>query len=130
MSQVPVSKTQAQEVFCREFTYRESLKYVGLTLTIIALDGNIVMPTQQYRSRTGAHGTDIYCLDQESWSRAWVVTLIQSNSGKRRIYFENVPKEWTRLIEYLWVTKGVSVDDLKNVLAFITRPIESDSDGA
>jgi hypothetical protein len=121
MSQVPMSKTQAQEVFCREFVYRRNLNYPGLTRTIVVVDGKVARPTKVYRSKTKAHGTDIYCLDQLSWSKAWVVELVQSNSGKRHVYFENVPDEDAQMIKTAWLEKGWPVDAMEALIELLNK---------
>ena len=42
----------------------------------------ILEPTRVERSRTKAHGVDIYCLEESAWDMTMVVRLERSNSGK------------------------------------------------
>jgi hypothetical protein len=72
------------QVVCREFEWRRNIKYPGRTLYILIDTGTfeILEPTRIERSRTGAHGVDIYCQPKEKWDRIVVVGLYQSNSGK------------------------------------------------
>jgi hypothetical protein len=42
----------------------------------------IVEPTRVERSRTKAHGKDVYCLPKEVWDKTITVLLERSNSGK------------------------------------------------
>jgi hypothetical protein len=104
------------EKICREFVYRRNINYPGMTRTLIVIDGVIARPTKIYRSKTRAHGVDIYCLTSNDWSKAWVIELVQSNTGKRHINFENVPAQIRELIERAWVYEGASVAELEKLL--------------
>jgi hypothetical protein len=86
-----------------------------MTTTILILDGKILRPTRVERSRTGAHGVDYYCLSDDQWSRAWVVTLTESNSGKRYIDVKNVPEDVAELLAEMWIYEGVSVTEIAQV---------------
>jgi hypothetical protein len=79
---------------CREFEYRQTIRTGATTLYILVLDGEILRPARRRRSRSGAHGEDVYCLEPQKWSRVWVVGLYQSNSGRRHAEFsENIPED-------------------------------------
>ena len=69
---------------CKEFEYRRNLRMPGRTQYYLIDTGEweIVKPTRAERSKTRAHGKDVYCLSKEVWSRVVVVCLRRSNSGK------------------------------------------------
>ena len=104
---------------CRNFSYRRTLKTGALTLTIVydPVTKNIVMPSRKDRSRSGAHGEDIYCLDKDLWNRVYIITLYQSNSGKRDISFsENVPTDVIEKLTIAWLYENTIVDDIIRIL--------------
>jgi hypothetical protein len=74
----------APTVRCVEYEYRSNIKMPGRTLYVLidTSKWEIVRPTRKERSKTGAHGKDVYCLDEATWSRVVVVALKRSNSGK------------------------------------------------
>jgi hypothetical protein len=105
---------------CRSFDYRRTLKTGALTVTIVINESGVVKPTQTYRSRTGAHGEDVYCLS--NWSGVWVVHLNQSNSGRRSISFSNnIPDNVKRIAEQLWIYENVSVHELEKLLSLLYK---------
>jgi hypothetical protein len=89
----------------------------GLTETVIILDGRILKPNKTYRSRSGAHGEDIYCLSEEQWQRVWIVTFEQSNSGKRHVSTVNVPDNIRELIEEAWINEDVTINEIASIIA-------------
>ena len=74
----------APKVKCVEYSYRRNLSMPGRTQYIVIDTSNweIVKPTHRERSKTRAHGNDVYCLPEEFWNRVVVVRLKRSNSGK------------------------------------------------
>jgi len=67
-----------------DFEFRYTLK-TGARTQYIVIDvekWEILKPTRKVRSRTGAHGKDIYCLAPEKWVKTITVVLDRSNSGK------------------------------------------------
>jgi hypothetical protein len=74
------------KVVCREYSYRYNIKAPGRTkhYLIDATTWEVLRPTRTERSKTGAHGEDVYCLSEEVWGRVVVVALERSNSGKLR----------------------------------------------
>jgi hypothetical protein len=109
-------QTQVKKI-CRQYYYRNNIKTPGLTETIIILGGRVLKPNKTYRSRSGAHGEDIYCLSQEQWQRVWVVTFEQSNSGKRYVSTENVPEAVKELIEQAWICENTTIDEIASIIA-------------
>jgi hypothetical protein len=79
-----MEKGETGKVTCREYSYRHNLKAPGRTqYYVIRVDTwEILKPTRRERSRSGAHGKDIYCLPKEVWDRVIVVLLERTNSGK------------------------------------------------
>jgi hypothetical protein len=78
----------APKVKCEEFEYRSNIRTPGRTLYVLidTSKWEIVRPTRKERSKTGAHGKDVYCLSEEMWSRVVVVRLARSNSGKLKYW--------------------------------------------
>jgi len=104
---------------CRNFSYRRTLKTGALTLTIVydPVEKKIVMPSRKVRSRSGAHGEDIYCLDKDQWNRVYIITLYQSNSGKRDISFsENVPQDIVEKLTIAWIYEDGHINDVIKML--------------
>ena len=102
---------------CKRFGYRKTLKTGALTKTIVIdpINVRIIEPTYTERSKTGAHGWDLYCLDEETWKRVWIITVEVSNSGKRYISFENIKDESIkRELERIWLA-GAGLETLIDV---------------
>jgi hypothetical protein len=72
------------KVVCKDLAYRSNIKTAGRTqyYVIRADTWEILRPTRVERSRTKAHGRDIYCLPKEVWDKTITVLLERSNSGK------------------------------------------------
>ncbi|MCC6014100.1 MAG: hypothetical protein LM564_00155 [Desulfurococcaceae archaeon] len=97
---------EAPIVKCEEYEYRYNIKMPGRTLYILidTSKWEIVRPTRKERSKTGAHGKDVYCMEPEKWRNIIVVALERSNSGKLHyeVYTENPELEkYVRELEYL-----------------------------
>ncbi|MEM4060264.1 MAG: hypothetical protein QXK11_07115 [Pyrobaculum sp.] len=60
--------------------YRKNIKYPGETVSfVIEADGaRILKPVEKKRSKTGAHGYDIYTVERP----VYVITYEKSNSGR------------------------------------------------
>ena len=113
-----MSQTQVQtQKICKQYYYRNCIKYSGLTKTIIVLDERVLRPSKVYRSKTGAHGEDIYCLSEAEWQRAWIVTFEQSNSGRRYVSTMNVPEAVKELIEQAWLYEDASIEEIASIIA-------------
>jgi hypothetical protein len=109
-----MSGSTVREEVCREFYFRRT-GMGGLSLTVIVLNGKVLAPRSVQRSRSGSHGSDIYCLTAEEWRHAWIINLEQSNSGRRDVSFsDNVPEHARKAIEQLWY-RGVSVRKIEQV---------------
>ena len=82
------TQVQTQTTKCAEFSFRHTLKTSARTQYIVidAEKWEILKPTRKERSRTGAHGKDVYCLTPEEWNKTITVVLVRSNSGK--LYFD------------------------------------------
>jgi hypothetical protein len=117
MSQAQDQQTQTQTKICRRYYYRNNIKMPGPTETVIILDGRVLRPNKIYRSRSGAHGEDVYCLSEEQWQRVWIVTFEQSNSGKRHVSTVNVPDNIRELIEEAWINEDVAIDEIASIIA-------------
>jgi hypothetical protein len=84
------TQTQVPHTKCVEFEFRYTLKTSARTQYIVinAEKWEVLKPLRRERSRTGAHGKDIYCLTPEEWNKTITVLLTRSNSGK--IYYDVV----------------------------------------
>ena len=94
--------SQAPSIVCKEFEYRRNIKFPGRTQYVL-IDTEtfeVLEPTRVERSRTGAHGADTYCLEQQRWSGVAVVALYRSNSGKLS-YRVEAPEHIKRELEEL-----------------------------
>ena len=89
---------EVPRVKCEELYYRHNIKAAGRTRYIVIDTGRweILKPTRVERSRTGAHGVDIYCLEESAWDMTMVVRLERSNSGKLRYGVEIPHAEYER----------------------------------
>ena len=75
---------------CVELDFRYTLK-TGARTQYIVIDAErweILKPLRRERSRTGAHGKDVYCLTPDEWNKTMTVVLVRSNSGK--LYYDVV----------------------------------------
>jgi hypothetical protein len=71
-------------VKCESYYYRNTIKTGAKTrYYLVDVDAwEVLKPSRRERSKTGAHGEDIYCLEPEKWRNIIVVALKRSNSGK------------------------------------------------
>jgi hypothetical protein len=104
---------ETMKVVCREFAYRQTIKTGARTqhYLIDASTWEIIKPTRKVRSRTGAHGEDVYCLPQEAWNNVIIVSLERSNSGK--LYYDivasqSLAREVSELRELLYYASDFS----------------------
>jgi len=76
--------SQTPSIVCKEFEYRRNIKFPGRTQYVLidTATWEILTPVRRERSRTKAHGADIYCLPPEKWNEIVIVGLYRSNSGK------------------------------------------------
>lgn len=96
------AQTQTPSKICRKFEYRHNIKFPGRTLYILVDTETfeVLKPTRIERSRTKAHGADIYCLEQQRWSSVSVIALYRSNTGKLSWHIE-APEHIKRDLEEL-----------------------------
>jgi len=89
------------KVVCKKFYYRRNINTWGKTQYYIIdpQKWEILEPVRRERSRTGAHGEDVYCLSEEVWNRVIIIKLERSNSGKLR-YEVSSPQEywWNKIM--------------------------------
>ena len=114
-------QTQTQTKICKRYYYRNCIKTPGFTETIVILDGKVLKPSSVRRSRTGAHGEDIYCLSEEEWNRTWVIVFEQSNSGRPYVTTFNVPEPIKELIERAWLCEGATIKDIVRTVVKFQR---------
>jgi hypothetical protein len=110
------AQTQTKKV-CKEFYYRNCIKTPAFTETVVLMDGKVLKPSKVYRSKTGAHGTDVYCLTEEEWQRTWVIVFEQSNSGKPYVTTFNVPDNVRELVEQAWLYEGATIKEIIRTVA-------------
>jgi hypothetical protein len=107
--------TQTINALCREFNFR-STQMGALTLTIVynPATKEVIRPHRVETSKSGTHGTHIYCLD--AWDELWIVKLEVSNTGKRSVVFSrNVPQDVANKVVAMWLA-GASISDIINAL--------------
>jgi hypothetical protein len=106
---------------CREFEYRRTIKTNALTVTLIVSNGGkILKPHSARYSKTGAHGTEVYCLTEDEWSKVWIVKLYQSNSGKRSAIIQ-APENVKTIIEQLWMYEDADVEDIAMTVSHLYK---------
>jgi len=97
----------------RSFYYR-CTRYGALSKTIVVVDGRVIMPVRERRSRTGRHGEDYYVLRKSEWDRAILLHFSQTNSGYRDLVVESavpLPQALVEELRNLWVA-GATVDEV------------------
>jgi hypothetical protein len=95
-----------ERIECREFLFRRNIGAPGLTKTVVIVDNKIVKPTHRQMSKTGAHGVDVYCMKQEDWGKAIVITFNVSNSGKAHIDCEGIEEDLCTMVHELFLYHG------------------------
>ncbi len=56
-------------------------------------------------------------MPKEEWQKAWIITLSESNTGKRAVFFEgNIPVEIRDKIEIMWMCEGLPPSAIEAVL--------------
>ena len=80
--------------------YRRNLKYPGLSISIVidANTGERIMPVEEIRSRTGAHGEDIY----DIVTPVYILRYRRSNSGKAIWDIAYVKPSEGRVFKKVW----------------------------
>ena len=109
------------KVVCKDYAYRRNIWTAGRTQYIV-IDTNsweILEPTRRERSRSKAHGVDIYCLDEETWGRVIVVKLERSNSGKLRY---NITTYSEKVIRYavdleIFLARSKDFEHMKEIVS-------------
>jgi hypothetical protein len=90
--------------------YRRCIRAEGLTwpIAVCTTCRGIIEPRAQESSKTGAHGK-LYFVHQHPLA---FITLLQSNSGKRRVAVSGELGELARAVERAWVVQRASVDEV------------------
>jgi len=92
-----------KKLVLREY-YRRNINMPGLSLSfVVTSEGKLLRPIEEIRSRTGAHGEDVYVVEppvyvlryERSNSRKvrWSVWLVEGEEKERRVRVEDVPLE-------------------------------------
>lgn len=78
--------------------YRRNLKHPGLTVSIVVDEETLqqLEPVEKVRSKTGAHGEDIYIIDRP----VLVLRYSKSNSGKVRWSVSEITPTIERKLKY------------------------------
>ena len=113
------------KVRCEKYYYRKNINMPGRTkyYLIDAGEWKILRPTRTERSRTKAHGDDVYCLPEEEWKRVVVVELERSNSGKLSYEVIAPPglEKYARELEEILATCG----DFREMEETVERYVEA-----
>jgi hypothetical protein len=100
--------------------YRHCIKSQGRTRSIAYCPtcNSIILPTSVRRSRTGAHGTNIYAHEHElSFIELW-----SSNSGKREVRVEpGFPEQLAERAKHLWLYEQVEPEEVEEALQALAR---------
>jgi hypothetical protein len=106
----------ARGKYVYEKYYRNCIKASGRTYPIAycPVCNAVVPPTSVERSKTGAHGTNVYLHEHP----LVFLTLISSNSGKRWMEVEpGFPRHLAELAERLWLHEAVEPAAVEEELA-------------
>lgn len=91
-----------KKLVLRECYYRQNIKTAGLSLSfVVTPEGRLLKPAKEVRSRTRAHGEDVYLVDPPvyilryerscSGKVRWSVWLVEGQDKERRVRVEDVP---------------------------------------
>lgn len=84
--------------------FRRNLKYPGMSFSVVvgAVSGGIIDPDYEERSESGAHGEDVYVLNEPAYvlrfrrsnsgKVEWAVFLVQLDGTQKRVRFADLPK--------------------------------------
>jgi len=102
--------------------YRRTIKTGALTdsIAVCLHCGEIVRPKFSYRSRTHAHGEDVYI----HYHPLELVLLEISNSGKRKISVSEGLKEIEEILRQVWIYEGGEVSDVENTIKAYLRALK------
>jgi hypothetical protein len=95
--------------------YRMCEKANGITypVAICVTCKKIIEPVNKEFSKTGSHGRFYYVHEHP----LVFVTLIQSNSGKRKIVWTGgYIKVLNEVIEYAWIVNGQSIEEVTKII--------------
>lgn len=96
-------RTPALSLVLRE-PFRRNLKMPGMTFSVVvsAVSGGIIDPDYEERSGSGAHGEDVYVLNEPAYvlrfNRSnsgkieWAVFLVELDGKQKRVRFADLPK--------------------------------------
>jgi hypothetical protein len=98
------------EVHSYVVEYRRCIRAEGVTwpIAVCTTCRRIIEPRAIEPSKTGAHGK-LYFVHQHPLV---FITLLQSNSGKRRVALSGELGELARAVEQAWVVERASVDEV------------------
>ncbi|MEM4535315.1 MAG: hypothetical protein QW764_04675 [Desulfurococcaceae archaeon] len=95
-----------KKIVLREY-YRRNIKTAGLSLSfVVTPEGKLLRPVKEIRSRTGAHGDDVYLIDPPvyvlryerscSGKVRWSIWIVEGQDKERRVRVEDVPLQVLR----------------------------------
>jgi len=102
-------------MYVYEKYYRRCIKAHGRTRNIAYCPtcNSVIPPTSVRRTRTGAHGEDIYVHEHE----LKFLTLVSSNSGVRRVEAEpGFPERLAERAKQLWLYERVEPEAVEEAL--------------
>ncbi|MEM1731420.1 MAG: hypothetical protein QXY26_09890 [Ignisphaera sp.] len=90
-----------KKIVLKEY-YRRNIKTAGLSLSfVVTPEGRLLKPAKEVRSRTGAHGEDVYLIDPPvyvlryerscSGKVRWSIWIVEGQDKERRVRVEEVP---------------------------------------
>jgi hypothetical protein len=105
-----------QTTICRFFPFRRNVRGWGRTEYIVfsTVTYEQIRPVKIQRSKTGAHGFDIYCLSESEWKNTAIIRLEVSNTGKLSYSIQS-PVRLSDLEEQLM--RASSFNHMKNIIS-------------
>ncbi len=129
-----------KKVVLQEY-YRRNIKTAGLSLSfVVTPEGRLLKPAKEVRSRTRAHGEDVYLIDPPvfvlryerscSGKVRWSVWLVEAQDKERRVRVEEVPLPVLRAFLVAVENEGLELNPWEEEEIWEEEDeIEGDTDG-
>ncbi|MEM1842840.1 MAG: hypothetical protein QXL19_10735 [Ignisphaera sp.] len=138
---VEVFMEKKKKVVLKEY-YRRNIKMPGLSLSfVVTPEGKLLKPIEEIRSRTGAHGDDVYVVNppvyvlryerSNSGKVRWGIWLVEGQDKERRVRVEEVPLPVLRTFLVAVESEGLELNpwEEEEIWEEEEDEIEGDTDG-
>ncbi|MEM1694381.1 MAG: hypothetical protein QXH21_07285 [Ignisphaera sp.] len=129
-----------KKIVLKEY-YRRNIKTAGLSLSfVVTPEGRLLKPAKEVRSRTGAHGEDVYLIDPPvyvlryerscSGKVRWSIWIVEGQDKERRVRVEEVPLPVLRTFLVAVESEGLELNPWEEEEIWEEEDeIEGDTDG-